>query len=151
MEEKNLPKKLRVRRETLGHSQEYMGAKMGMTQSGYSLIEIGQTRITPSLFKELKSIEGFENFDERAVGEMTNKETPNTLAGRWRWGKPLLYVTVVVIGALVLEKVFSIGEEFYQGWSGNTEENEAAMGIIAVIYFLSGVWFIYWLVFRKKW
>lgn len=151
MDNQKLADKLRKTREALGYSQEYMGAKLGMTQSGYSWIEMGKTRITPSLLKELKSIENLENFDEPTAGEVTNRETPNTLAGRWRWGKPLLYVTVVVIGALVLEKGFSIGEEFYRGWSGETKENEGIMAIVAVIYFLSGVGFIYWLVFRTKW
>lgn len=151
MEQKNLRDKLRARRESLGYSQEYMAAKLGISQAGYSLIELGPTRITARLQKELKSIEKFEDYDEPAAGEMTGGDTPATLAERWRLGIPLLYVTVVLIGALVLDRVFYIGEELYRGFSGEKEENEGVMGIIAVIYFVIGVWSIYWLVFRSKW
>ena len=62
--EKSLGDKLRERREFLGYSQEYVGAKLNMTQSAVSWIENGKTKFTGDLVQKVKEIEKFEDFDE---------------------------------------------------------------------------------------
>jgi transcriptional regulator with XRE-family HTH domain len=43
---KYLANNIRRLRESKSYSQEYMAAKMGLSQNGYSKIELNQTRLT---------------------------------------------------------------------------------------------------------
>ncbi len=150
MENEQLAELFYRRRNMLGLSQDYMGAKLDMSQPGISWIESGKIKISPRLLEDIKAIKGFEDFDQPGALLPDNQNAPKTLADKWRWGKPLLYASVLIAGALILEKIFSIGEEFYRGMWDNAQEKKDIMGIIAWLYFLSGATFIYWLVFRRK-
>ena len=151
MDKEHLAKKLRERRELLGFGQEYMGAKLNITQPGYWRIEKGRVKFTPRLLENLKAIANFADFDTPSEVQVERTDEPTTLASRWPWDKFLLYVLVILVGSYCLDKVFSMGEDLYRGFTGNTYENQDMMANIAVIYFVLGVGFIYWFVFRKKW
>jgi DNA-binding XRE family transcriptional regulator len=157
---KNLAEKLRERRESLGLGQDFMSEKLNITQPAYSWIENEKRRLTPKLILDIKSIKDFEDFDGSDAGPTNSDGLPRpngvqpggqTLASRWPLSKPLLYVMVILVGALCLDLVFQMGEYFYQGITGETEENQDIMAVIAVIYFVLGILLIRWIVFKKEW
>ncbi len=151
MDKQTLAEKLRERRELLGLGQEYMSEKLNMTQPGYSGIENDKVRFTPKLIRDIRSIKDFEDFDRPGAARPANSEGKQTLASKWPLGKPLLYVVVILGGAVCLDLVFQIGEDLYLGFTGETKENLDITGLIAVVYFVLGILLIRWLVFRKGW
>ncbi len=151
MKKKSLGEKLRERREQLGLGQDYMYTKLNMTQPAYSCIENDKVRFSPKLVRVINLITGFENFDQPDVVGPTNPGRKQTLASRWRWGQPLLYVVVIVVGVVLADPIFQIGEDLYQGSSGEVKEDNNIMALIAVSYLVLYALLVWWTVFRKKW
>ncbi len=158
---KTLGDKLRERREQLGLGQEYIYTKLDMTQPAYSCIENNKVRFSPRLVQIINAIKGFENFDQPDAAWLNQPNDmpfpnglqpgPRTLASRWRWGKSLLYVTVIFGGTLLIDPIFQIGQNFYMGVSGKTVLDKDLMSLVAVIFLVVYVTLIRWIVFRKKW
>lgn len=131
-----------------------------MTQPAYSCIENNKVRFSPRLVTIINSIKGFEHFDQPDASWLNqpNGMTPpkgvqqdrNTLASRWRWGKTWLYLLVILVGALIADPIFQIGEDFYLGFTGKTAMDQDIMALVAVIFLVVYVSLIGWVVFRKK-
>lgn len=77
--------KLRKRRESLGLDQDYLGAKINRTQSAISLIENGKVKFTEKLIKEIKSVEGFEDFDQESLEPADILNAREVFLLKWRW------------------------------------------------------------------
>lgn len=158
---KTLGDKLRERREQLGLGQDYIYTKLDMTQPAYSCIENNKVRFSPQLVQTINSIKGFENFDQPDADWLNQpndmpvqngvQTVRRTLASRWRWGKNLLYLVVILVGALLADPLFQIGENSYLGLTGKTALDNEIMALVAVIFLVIYVALIRWIVFRKKW
>ncbi|MGB4400095.1 MAG: helix-turn-helix transcriptional regulator [Daejeonella sp.] len=151
MDQDILRKKLRIRRDSFGYSQEYMGMLLGISQPAYSDIESGKTNITDTLFKELKVLEGFEDFD---LDQPVPKKIPvkQTIADLWPWGKTSFYIFVVIVGFVILDFVVRLPADITRGFDAGTGHDygtvEVIMGwVFALLLGLS----IYWLFWVKKW
>lgn len=72
MNEENLVRKLRKRREQLGHSQFYLGKKLGMSQTNYSNIENGKSRLSAKMVAKAKEIEEYKDFDKEVAVPVNN-------------------------------------------------------------------------------
>ncbi len=57
----NASEKLRKLRIEKGYSQEYMAAKLGLSQSAYSKIERGKTKLTIERLERLSEQDYFAN------------------------------------------------------------------------------------------
>ena len=101
MKKSNLLEKLRKRRELLDFSQDYMGVLMNMSQPAYSLIENGQTKLTDELLEKIKTIEGFEGFDEETPLPVEHLAADERIP-LWPWGRTSLNSTIVVVVILLL-------------------------------------------------
>ncbi|MDP3468291.1 MAG: helix-turn-helix transcriptional regulator [Daejeonella sp.] len=115
MNPKKLEEKLYQRRKFLGLDQEYMGAKMNMTQSGYSWIENGKVKFSDELLNKIKAIDGFADFDAETP-------EPKVKAGRWEliqqiwpWNILSLYFLLFIIVVLLLEQAYRIAIVSYEG------------------------------------
>ena len=49
-------KKIHIKRQSLGYSQEYMGCKLGICQEAYGKIERGQTELTTDRLSNIADI-----------------------------------------------------------------------------------------------
>ena len=72
MNEENLAEKLRRRREQLGNSQFYLGKKLGMSQTNYSNIENGKSKLSAKMVAKAKEIEEYKDFDQEIPVQVAN-------------------------------------------------------------------------------
>ena len=86
MKQQELREKLRARRDRLEYSQEYMGAKLGISQAAYSDIETGKTKLTEKLVTQIKAIDKFEDFFQEEP-DKDLKSFVQTIVEKWPWKK----------------------------------------------------------------
>ena len=151
MKKSNLLEKLRKRRELLDFSQYYMGMLMNMSQPAYSLIENGQTKLTDELLEKIKTIEGFERFDEETPLPVENLVADERILLRWPWGRTSLNITIGVVLLLLLNLASMFADDFARGFSADAEPDGIVTFIIAVILLALFVGVIYLLFRLVKW
>ncbi len=151
MDQQILRKKLRTQRDKLGYSQEYTGTLLGISQPAYSDIESGKTKITEKLFKDIKAVEGFEEFDLDQP-EQDNISFGQTIVDKWPWGKPSLYIFISIIGLAGLDFVVRAPADIARGFDAGTNQNFNIISIIIglILTLLLGL-SIYWFFWLKKW
>jgi transcriptional regulator with XRE-family HTH domain len=84
MELPNIGKKIRMLRELRNLTQEHMAGVLGVTQSAYSRMEIGETEITYSKLARIATEIGMKpediiSFSESMVFNVMNNQTGNGL------------------------------------------------------------------------
>jgi len=150
MKKSNLLEKLRKRRELLDFSQDYMGVLMNMSQPAYSLIENGQTKLTDELLEKIKTIEGFERFDEEAPLPVENLVADERISLRWPWSRTSLNITIVVVVILLLNLASFFADHAWRGFGVGAEPDGFTL-IITVILLALFVVIIYLLFRLGKW
>jgi transcriptional regulator with XRE-family HTH domain len=80
----NIGKKIRMLRELKNLTQEHMASVIGVTQSAYSRMEVGETEITYSKLARIATEIGMKpediiSFSESMVFNVMNNETGNGL------------------------------------------------------------------------
>ena len=144
--EKSLGDKLRERREFLGYSQEYVGAKLNMTQSAVSLIENGKTKFTGDLVQKVKEIEKFEDFDE-GTPELAENLVARKLPFLTRpWGKTSLYITYSVVGLLLFNLASMFADDASRGLDASGGANVYLVAGLTLFYFVLFGLIIYMLI-----
>lgn len=147
MKELNLTKLLRKRREYLGYGQKYMGAKLNMSQSGYSWIENGKTKLTPELVQRIKEIEKFEDFDQGTPEYPGNIIVRRLTLLEWPWSITSLYITYSVVGLLLLNLASSFADDLSRGISAGGGTN-LYISIALTIFFFALFCFMIYLLIR---
>lgn len=147
MEDDSLRKKLRKRRKYLDYSQFYMGAKLGMDQSAYSLIENGKTKLTPKLIQRIKEIEKFEDFDQGTPDYPANIIVRRLTFLEWPWSLTALYITYSVVGLLLLNLASIFADDLSRGISAGGGTN-IYISIALTIFFFALFCFIIYLLIR---
>jgi transcriptional regulator with XRE-family HTH domain len=150
MKKSNLLEKLRVRRELLDFSQDYMGILMNMSQPAYSLIENGQTRLTDELLEKIKTIEGFEGFDEETPLPVEHLAADERIP-LWPWGRTSLNSTIVIVVLLLLNLASMFADDVSRGFGVGAEPDAYVTLIIAVVLLALFVGIIYLLFRLAKW
>jgi len=151
MKKSNLLEKLRVRRELLDFSQDYMGIKLDMSQPAYSFIENGQTKLTDELVEKIKTIEGFADFDQETPLPVENLVADERIPLRWPWSRTSLKITIGVVLLLLLNLASMFADDFARGFSAGAEPDGIVTFIIAVILLAFFVGIIYLLFRLGKW
>ena len=150
MKKSNLLEKLRKRRELLDFSQDYMGILMNMSQPAYSLIENGQTRLTDELLEKIKTIEGFEGFDEETPLPVEHLAADERIP-LWPWGRTSLNSTIVIVVLLLLNLASMFADDVSRGFGVGAEPDAYVTLIIAVVLLALFVGIIYLLFRLAKW
>ena len=150
MKKSDLLEKLRVRRELLDFSQDYMGIKLDMSQPAYSFIENGQTRLTDELLEKIKTIKGFENFDEETPLFAEHLAADERIPLRWPWGQTSLNSTIVIVVILLLNLALFLADHSWRGFGAGVEPDGFTL-IIAVVLLLLFGWIMYLLFRLVKW
>ena len=136
MEDNSLREKLRRRREYLGYTQRYMGAKLKMTQSGYSKIENGETKLTPELVQRIKEIEKFEDFDLGTPEYPGNIIVRRLILLEWPWSITSLYITYSVVGLLFLNLASMFADDASRGLDASGGANVYLVAGLTLFYFV---------------
>ena len=149
MNPKKIEEKLYQRRKLLGLDQEYMGAKMNITQSGYSWIENGKVKFNDELLKKIKSIDGFADFD-------AEKPEPLVKSGRWEiiwqiwpWSSLSLNILLLIIGLLLLDQAYQIAIDSYEGIHAGLR-TDSTFKFSLLVVFLIPLAFLIWYYLPKK-
>ena len=149
MKKSNLLEKLRKRRELLDFSQDYMGVLLNMSQPAYSLIENGQTKLTDELLEKIKTIEGFEGFDEETPLPVEHLAADERIP-LWPWGRTSLNITIFVVVILLLNLASFFADHAWRGFGVGAEPDGFTL-IITVILLALFVGIIYLLFRLAKW
>ena len=150
MEDISLREKLRRRREYLGYSQFYMGAKLSMGQSAYSYIENGKTKLTPELIQRIKEIKKFEDFD------LGTPEYPGNLIVRrltlleWPWSITSLYIAYSIVGLLLINLASIFADHVSRGISAGGGTNIYISIALTILFFALFCLIIYWIILFIK-
>lgn len=151
MKQQELREKLRARRDRLEYSQEYMGAKLGISQAAYSDIETGKTKLTEKLVTQIKAIDKFEDFFQEEP-DKDLKSFGQTIVEKWPWKKKSLYLIIAIIGWAGLDVVVRAPADFMRGSGAGTEQQyDVITGMIGLGLTLMLALFIYWFFWVKKW
>jgi len=150
MKKSNLLEKLRKRRELLDFSQDYMGILMNMSQPAYSLIENGQTRLTDELLEKIKTIEGFEGFDEETPLPVEHLAADERIP-LWPWGRTSLNSTIIIVVLLLLNLASMFADDVSRGFGVGAEPDAYVTLIIAVVLLALFVGIMYLLFRLAKW
>ena len=150
MKKSNLLEKLRVRRELLDFSQDYMGIKLDMSQPAYCFIENGQTKVTDELVEKIKKIEGFEGFDEETPLPVEHLAADERIP-LWPWGRTSLNSTIVIVVLLLLNLASMFADDVSRGFGVGAEPDAYVTLIIAVVLLALFVGIIYLLFRLAKW
>jgi transcriptional regulator with XRE-family HTH domain len=151
MDNLNFAEKLRAERERLGFSQEFMANKLNITQSGYSRIESGETKLTLDRVDELSKLLEVPDSTKKLSLESEKVADPKVILISWPWGKFSLYAFGIIITSVGIEFVYGMAKDIYSGYLSGLGPNHTASDLLYVP--LSALFFyaIYWLCWVKKW
>ena len=151
MDNLNFAEKLRAERERLGFSQEFMAHKLNITQSGYSRIESGETKLTLDRVDELSKLLEVPDSTEKPSLESKKVTGLEAILISWPWGKFSLYAFGVIIAIVGVEYAYGIAKDIYNGYSSGLGPNHTASNLLFVPFSALFIYTIYRLCWVKKW
>ncbi|MFZ9503825.1 MAG: helix-turn-helix domain-containing protein [Cyclobacteriaceae bacterium] len=122
---KGIGEKIRKIRNLRGYSQEYMGARLKMSQNNYSRIELDQINLTLNTLTEIAQVleigvQEIMSFNETTLFRTSVVEEPDRNEGKYKVQQPILSMLQEEIVSLREDKrrLMSLLER-QQGSSGN--------------------------------
>lgn len=105
---KGIGEKIRKIRNLRGYSQEYMGARLKMSQNNYSRIELDQINLTLNTLTEIASVldigvQEIMSFNETNLFKATVGEEPDRSEIKYKGQQPIL--------SLLQEEIVSLRED----------------------------------------
>ncbi len=146
MNPKKLEEKLYQRRRLLDLDQEYMAAKMNISQSGYSLIENGKVKLSEELLKKIKAIDGFADFDAESLEPEVKAGGWEKIRQIWPWNSFSLNAFLVFLALLFLEQAYRIAVDSYDGFLaglGSDHDIDISFSFVILLPFSLLIWY-YW-------
>ena len=105
---KGIGEKIRKIRNLRGYSQEYMGARLKMSQNNYSRIELDQINLTLNTLTEIAQVleigvQEIMSFNETTLFRTSVVEEPDRNEGKYKVQQPIL--------SMLQEEIVSLRED----------------------------------------
>ena len=105
---KGIGEKIRKIRNLRGYSQEYMGARLKMSQNNYSRIELDQINLTLNTLTEIAQVleigvQEIMSFNETTLFRTSAVEEPDRNEGKYKVQQPIL--------SMLQEEIVSLRED----------------------------------------